>query len=177
MRSRSQPFVPKSLIIVGLFLAVCGVPPALADTISFQVSSPSLSTTSGGSVTFDGTVTNNTLASLNTTDFFFNFFGFNVTSVSPIQDLGVATSFVIPNGTTSSVVALFDVTLGPAAAGSSFPIQVQLQDINNDLSATETVTVSVLSPAPVPEPSTLILFAAGLFSLLVTHLIRKVGLA
>jgi PEP-CTERM motif len=170
---RSQSFASKSLIIVGLFFALWAVPPALADTISFQVSSPSLSTMSGGTVTFAGTVMNNSGSELNASDFFFNFFGFDAISVSPIQDLGIAANFVIPNGTTSGVVALFDVTLGSVAAGSSFPVQVQLQDINNDLSAVEPVTVSV--PATVvPEPATLLLLATGLVSVIGTVRKRRV---
>ena len=40
------------------------------------------------------------------------------------QHLGVASDFLIPNGTTSRVVALFDVVLGVVSAGSSFPVDV-----------------------------------------------------
>jgi hypothetical protein len=147
-------------MILGCLL-VCVVPSALADGISFQLSSPSLSTSSGGTVTFTGTITNGSGGDLNANDFLFNFFGFDPTSVSPIQDLGVATSFVIPNGRTSSVTALFDVTLGSVATGSTFPIDVQLEDINFDLSATRTVTVST-SGTVIPEPGVLLLVVIGL---------------
>jgi hypothetical protein len=92
---------------------------------------------------FDGTVTNNLGGALNATDFFFNLFGFDPASVNPIHDLGVASDFLIPNGTTFRVVALFDVILGVVPAGSSFPVDVVLQDINSDLSITQTVMESV----------------------------------
>ena len=168
MRIPSQSIAAKSVIILG-FLAICVAPSGLADGISFQLSGPSLSTSSGGTVTFTGTITNDSGGALNASDFFFNFFGFNATSVNPIQDLGVAADFLIANGTTSSVVALFDVTLDSVTTGSSFPIQVQLQDINNDLSAVQTASVSVPGVVATPEPSTLGLLAAGLMLILIAQ--------
>jgi len=150
---------------------------ALADDISFTVSDTTLTTTSGGTVTFEGTVTNDSGGDLNASDFFFNFFGYDPTSVNPIQDLGVSTDFLIPNGSTSATVDLFDVTLGAVPSGSSFPIEVQLEDINGDLSAVETVTVDVESaaggggssggsgPVPAPEPGSFVLLCAGLLGL------------
>jgi hypothetical protein len=100
-----------------------------ADPISFDLTSSQITTTSGSTLTFDGTVTNNSGGALNATDFLFNFFGFDPASVNPIQHLGVASDFLIPNGTTSRMVALFDVILGVVPAGSSFPVDVVLQDI------------------------------------------------
>lgn len=137
--------------------------PVCADPISFNLSSSTLTTTSGGTVTFDGTVTNDSGTDFNASDFFFNFSGYDFISVSPDQDLGVGTDFVIPSGTTSATVALFDVRLGNVPAGSSFPIQVQLEDFNSDLSSTQTVTVS--APAGVtgvPEPLVSWLLFTGL---------------
>lgn len=129
------------------------VPPlARADAISFTLADTSLETASGGTVTFDGTVTNNTGVDLRATDFFFNFFGFDFTSVTSLQDLGVGTDFAIPNGSTSVLIPLFDVTLGAVPAGASFPIEVQLEDAAGDLSAIQTATVSVPGVQAVPEP-------------------------
>jgi len=51
LRTRIRSVLTKSLILLG-FLSVCIVPPAFADAISFQLSSSSLSTSSGGTVTF-----------------------------------------------------------------------------------------------------------------------------
>jgi hypothetical protein len=91
---------------------------ANADPISFHLTSIQITTMSGATATFDGTVTNDSGVALNASDFFFNFLGFDPVSVNPIQDLGVTTDFLIPNGTTTSVVALFDVMLGAVPAGS-----------------------------------------------------------
>jgi hypothetical protein len=135
---------------------------AAADSISFQLTSTQLTTTSGGTVTFDGTVTNNSGGNLNATDLFFNFFAFDPVSVTPIQDLGFPTNFLIPTGTTSAVVALFNVSLGTVAPGSVFPIQVQLEDVNFDLSTTQTATVSVPGVTTTPEPTTFLLLGTGL---------------
>lgn len=143
---------------------------AQADSITFQLSSASLATTSGGDVIFTGTITNNSGFDLNASDFFFNFFGFDATSVTPSQDLGISSNFLIPNGTTSGTVDLFDVMLGLVAAGSSFPIQVQLEDINSDLSTTQTLMVSVTSPVTaIPEPGSLVLLGTGLCALFVAR--------
>ena len=144
-----------------------GVPKAQAENIAFQLSSGSITTTSGGTALFLGTVTNDSGSNLKASDFFFNFFGFDAASVIPSQDLGVATDFLIPNGSTSATVDLFDVRLGSVPAGSSFPIQVQLEDIISDLSLTQTVSVSV---APVPEPSALFLVGSVLIGLFVLRL-------
>src|SRR5690349_20713954 len=95
--------------------------------ISFQLVPTSLDTSSGGTVTFEGTVTNNSAQDLAATDFFFNFPSFDVTSVFPTQDFGIngdSASLLLPNGSTSPSVALFDITLGPVAPGSSFTISV-----------------------------------------------------
>lgn len=140
---------------------IFGVPSAHADSIAFTLSNPYLTTTSGGTVEFDGTVTNGSGQDLNASDFFFNFFAYDLTSVTPNQDFGVVTDFLIPNGSTSGVIDLFTVVLGPVPTGSSFPIDVQLEDVNGDLSTTEIATVSVTGSVAVPEPSTLLLLGTG----------------
>jgi hypothetical protein len=151
-----------SCFVVALFAGfACGGPSARADGISFTLSNPSLNTTSSGTVQFDGTVTNGSGQDLNASDFFFNFSAYDPTSVTPNQDLGVATDFLIPNGSTSGVVDLFTAVLGPVPTGSSFPIDAQLEDINGDLSAIEIATVSVPGSVAVPEPSTLLLLGTG----------------
>jgi hypothetical protein len=153
MGTRKLKFI-RVIALTGMCLCALATPAASrADGISFDLLSVTLTVTSGGTVTFDGTITNDSGGALNASDFFFNFFGFDPASVAPIQDLGVSLDFLIANGTTSTLVALFDVTLGSMPTGSTFPIEVQLEDINSDLSATEMVSVSVPGTAPVPEPS------------------------
>jgi PASTA domain len=111
-------------------------------SISFQPTTTSLKTTSNGKVTFRGTLTNNSGTDLNATDLFFNFSNFNSDSATPSQDLGITANFLITNGSTSAVVDLFEVRLGSVPAGSSFQIQVQLEDTKSDLSTVQTVLVS-----------------------------------
>jgi hypothetical protein len=70
-------------------------------------------------------------------------------------------------------VALFDVALGTVAPGSIFPILVQLEDVNVDLSATQTATVSVPGGVSMPEPATFLLLGTGLCGLFVLRRSRR----
>jgi hypothetical protein len=135
-------------------------PAAMADAISVQISNSDLTTASGGTVTFDGTVTNASGSDLNASDFFLNFFEFDPL-VTPTQDLGVATDFLIPNNSTSPEVALFDISLGGATPGSNFSGKFQLEDSLGDQSVTQIVTVSVLGSTPLSEPPTAVLLLAS----------------
>jgi hypothetical protein len=170
MRTLRQWLFCSVVAATPIAMVLASVPAARASSISFDLSNLSLTTTSGGTVTFDGTVTNDSGSDLDASDFFFNFFGFDPSSVNPIQDLGLV-DFLIPNRTTSADVALFDVDLGTVPKGSSFPVQVQLEDINSDLSAVQTVTVSVPGGvAAVPEPSSFWLLVSGVAGALIVRL-------
>jgi hypothetical protein len=143
--------------------------------ISFDLTSSSVAIVAGGTITFTGTVTNNSGADLDASDFFFNFFGYDPSSVTPFQDLGVVTDFLIPSGATSFRVPLFDITLVSVSAGPSFPVEVELEDVNNDLSEVQTVTVSTASTI-VPEPRAPWLLAVGLLGIVLVKLVgRKVS--
>jgi len=124
MRKRTRYFIRMVFLFAALGFAAALVPPASADTVSLQISNLSLTTTSCGTVTFVGTVTNDSGGDLLASDFFLNFSGFDPTAVNPVQDLGVSSDFLIPSGTTSSIRDLFDVTLGPVVTGSVFTVQV-----------------------------------------------------
>jgi hypothetical protein len=138
-----------------------------AEVISFQVEQPDLATVPGGTVIFQGTITNESLVDLQASDFFFIFLGFDPAAVTLTQDVGVTIDFPIPNGTTSPPVPLFDATLAPGVPeGSFFPIQVILENNLGHVSPPETVTVTASGPMEtVPEPNGLMLVGAGLSAL------------
>jgi hypothetical protein len=164
-----------------VFCAAIGAATARADGggISLDIQSSTLTASVDGTVTFTGTITNNSGAPLNASDFFFNFFGFDPALLTPVQDLGVASDFTIANGSTSSITALFDVLLGNAAPGAKLPFGVDLEDANGDLTGTIDLQVDVAgsstgtggsggnggSGGKVPEPATNWLFACGALAL------------
>jgi PEP-CTERM motif len=140
---------------------------ARADGISFQLAATTLTATSNGTATFTGSVTNGSGLDLNATDFFFNFFNYDPTSVTPNQLLGTSSDFSIANGTTTSIFDLFNIQLATVPAGSTFSVDVQLQDANGDLSAIQTVDLttpggSTGSGTPTPEPASMVLLGSGL---------------
>jgi hypothetical protein len=144
---------------------------AQADGIAFQLVASTLTAASNGTATFAGSVTNGSGLDLNATDFFFNFFNYDPTSVTPNQLLGTSTDFSIGNGTTTSILDLFNIQLGTVSQGSTFSIEVQLGDVNGDFSTIETVDVTVSGGStgggggggtPTPEPASLVLLGSGL---------------
>jgi hypothetical protein len=136
----------------------------LADGLEIDIANPSQVAAPNGTVIFDGTVTNNTGTDLSGTEIFFDFLSFDP-SLSVNQLLGVEGDFSIPNGTTTAVIDLFSVGLGPKAG--TFPVTFVIQDVNGNVSGLADATVST-SPVPVPEPSLAFLFATGLLFLLGT---------
>jgi len=153
---------PQLLIASFLLLLIPNL--TLADGLEVDIANPTQIAAPGGTVTFDGTVTNNTGADLSATDIFFDFLTFDP-SLSVNQLLGVEDDFSIPNGTTTGLIDLFSVGLGPGQG--TFPVTFVIQDVNGDVSALGSVTVST-SPITAPEPAEAILLATGLLFLLGT---------
>lgn len=167
MRSTLFVHAPVAALFCGAL--IWQAPLVHAGVISFDLTALSLATTAGDTVSFTGAVTNDSGGDLNASDFFFNFFGFDPSAVTPSQDLGVVTDFLIPNGTSSGLVELFDVQLGSVAPGSIFPIDVQLEDTNSDLSDVQTVFVSNGPVTGIPEPSILVMVGIGMIAIGLGH--------
>jgi hypothetical protein len=142
-----------------LAIALSGT--AFADSITVNLTNLSMSTVPGGSVTFDGSITNDTGFSLSSADLFFNFFNFDPGSISPTQLLG-SVDFTIGNGATSGVIDLFSVMVADGVPlGSTFPMDLTLEDINNDASGPITVETGTGHGTVTPEPGTLSLCLMG----------------
>jgi len=164
--------VTRALTTLPLFVFLLLLPQAVrAESLMLSISPTSLSGTPGGTVTFMGTITNTTGFTLNATDIFINFSGFEPSVITPLQLLGTP-DFVLPNNTFSPVVGLFTVTLAPGAAAGTYTFDLFLQDINNNLSNTVTVSV-VVGASAVPEPATLLLLMTGLAGAAVTRQKRR----
>jgi len=159
-----------------LMLSIVYAPELRSETISFELSDLQLSASIGETVTFNGTVTNETGAGLNANDLFFIFFGFDPATITVSQELGMKSNFLIPNGSTSASVPLFSARVGIAPGGSILPIEAQLGDTNFDFSLPQTVFINVNSgsqpppPTNVPEPSPL---AFGVFCMVVAAATRR----
>jgi|GEM_PF-2230665 len=152
------------LILIAMVFAtvVCTARVAEAGPLTVTITPTSLTSLPGGTVTFAGTITNNTGIDLNATDLFLNFSGFDPSVVTTNQLLGLS-DFVLANGSTSAVTDLFSIALTQAAVlGMSYPAEVFIQDVNNNLSNNVTVNVLATTTTTVPEPTTLILFGGGL---------------
>jgi len=150
----------RALTMVTFFVLVLLTPNAAsADPLTLTINPTSLVGTPGGTVTFMGSITNTTGVTLNATDLFLNFSGFDPDLINPLQILGTP-DFTLPNNTFSPMVSLFSVTLAPTTPAGTYTFDVFLQDINNNLS--NFVTVSVNVDAAIPEPATILLLITGL---------------
>lgn len=124
--------------------------------LSFDVISPNRIGPGNATYLFTGTVTNGTGIDALASELFFDFTGFDASVVRPTQLLG-SPDFSIPTGTSSPVIEVFNLSLGPSAVpGQTYSMDVLLQDAAGNLSDTVTVSVHV-----VPEPSAALLLLAG----------------
>jgi type 1 fimbria pilin len=163
-----------SLMIVGFLLAGTA---AKADLVSFTISSPFQSTGSGGTVTFDATVTNNTNqviylngdtwtldallnpSDLSDADYNIYFPLFLTPGESVTNPLFTVT---VPPGTLSGIYAgSFEITGGSAGSDQS-----DLGSADFNVAVTGTV---------VPEPPTVVLLLSGLAGLGRTLRRRRIG--
>lgn len=134
-----------------------------ADSLDLAFTSASATVQPGGTVDFFGVITNTTGSDLDSTELFLNFNGFDPTNLDVNQILG-STIFDLPNFTFSPSVDLFSVTIANGAPAGVYSLEVQLEDVNNDVSNVETVDVNVMSNNTVAEPSSGLLMLCGLFA-------------
>jgi len=150
--------VPKLalLLAVGLFASQSLV--VATPVIGVTIIDPNRFGPPGVVEDFQGTITNDTNYTLQSTDLFFNFSAYDPVQVSLNQILG-STNFSIAPGATSNIVDLFTFALASTAAAPAFySSDVVLEDVNNDLSAVQSVTVGTGTP----EPGYMGLMGAGL---------------
>src|SRR5215469_10580096 len=114
------------VLVIALALTCVSVA-AHAAPISMSILNPIQIGFPGDTITFQGTITNNSGFDLSSTDFFLDFFGYDPVNVTLDQPLGT-TAFTIPNGTTSPVEDLFTFGLSTSAPDGMYPAQVVLQD-------------------------------------------------
>jgi hypothetical protein len=153
--------VPVVVVLASLLIAPMGT---RANSLDLAIASTELDAAPGGTVVFTGVITNITGTDLDTTELFFNFSGYDPTNLDVNQILG-STIINLPNFTFSPLTDLFSVGVASEAPLGLYSFQVQLEDINNDVSAVETVSVNVEgSSNTVPEPGSAELMLSGLLA-------------
>ena len=130
-----------------LLVAALSALPAAAN-LTFTVVDPDRIGPPDTTYVFSGTITNAFATPRNASDLFFDFSGFDPAVLTPSQLFGLI-DFVIPAGTTTAVLDLFELHVGAATFGSTYFADVTLQDVFGLFSPPLTVSITVL-----PEPST-----------------------
>jgi len=170
--TKSSKRLTRALPLVAFFALMLLTPKAAnAETITLTIDPMSLAATPGSTVTFIGRITNLTGGTLNASDMFLNFGGFDPTFTTPVQLLGDP-DFVLPDRTISASVNLFTITVAPLTPPGTYSIELFLQDIDNNFSNAVTVSV-IVGAAAIPEPTTILLFITGLASAGITRHKRR----
>ena len=147
-----------SFTVIALFQGI-----GFAAPIGLAINPVTVTGSVGGTIVFRGQITNSTGSALNATDMFFNFNGFDPGVISSTQLLGNP-DFILPDATASSEKDLFNVAISNTAlVGSTYSMDVFLQDINGNLSDVVSLNIDVRS---VPEPAILYLIFANCICLL-----------
>lgn len=152
------------IFTVSLCIACSG--PSLANTLSLNLSTPAQIVNPRGSAIWAGTISNNSLVVLTTTDLFLDFSGFDSSALGIEQLLGDPALSILPH-TTSRMLDLFSVTVrSEAVIGLTYPIDsVVLQDVFGHQSDAVSVAVTVTQ---LPEVPTAPLLGTGLLMFLAT---------
>jgi hypothetical protein len=161
IESKKEPGMLVKLISLFVLLINLATPTLARADLLLSIDPSSLFGSAGATVVFMGTITNTTGVTLNATDIFLNFSGFDPNVTTPEQILGTP-DFVLPNNSFSAVVDLFSVLIAPTALPGVYPLTVALQDINGNFSNNISVNVNLNGSVPVPEPSSILLIVFGM---------------
>lgn len=135
-----------------------------APLLTLELTDTTLSGAGGDSLVFTGVITNRTGVSLDSTDLFFSFSGYDPDLLVPAQLLGF-TPFTLPHLTFSAEVDLFSIDIAAAALPGSYDLQLLLQDVNGNLADVAAITVNITGNGPpqgLPEaPSLALVMLAG----------------
>jgi hypothetical protein len=142
---------------VALGLSALASPARAVPLLTLTIDQPVQFASAGSTVTFTGTVTNNTGIGLDAaSDLFLNFNSYNPSVLSFTQVLGNP-DFLLPNGATSPDVPLFAALVDPSAtsAGSPYLADVTASDAHGFVSDPVAIGITV------PEPGSLSLLLAA----------------
>ena len=136
-------------LLVGMGLAMQAYAPSgAAIPLTLTIDNPDRVTTSAvRSITFTGSITNDTGGDLLASDLFIDFSGYDPTFVSLSQLLGDP-DFQIQNGTRSAQINLFTFDIAPPAPFGAYFADVFLQDASFPTVTSNFATVSVTIPEP-----------------------------
>lgn len=173
LKKRMEVFV--GAIFALLVLAVLPLP-AHANAVTLTLSAASGSP--GGTITLDGTITNNTANTvyLNGEDFSFGSASF---LSGDINNFFLNAPLSLAAGRSSGLIALFTFDIAPGALGGPYGGNfldiiggTSSSDFKDVLASSEfSVNVGGATPAPTPEPGTLILLGSGL--ILLAEMMRR----
>lgn len=154
-------------LLARLVIAAAGLVPfgiSAAPLLTMDVNNPVRTVSAGDSLLFSGVITNRTGVTLESTDLFLSFVGYDPDVLLPDQVLG-SVFFSLPNLTFSSTVGLFSLGIDTFAGAGTYGFQVLLQDAAGNLSDVTNITINVLAGSTgVPEPSSLALVMVAGFA-------------
>jgi len=143
------------------------VPTAGRAGLILVVTPDPLAASPGDTITFTGTITNTTGVTLNGTDMFLNFGGFDPSALLDFTQILGTPDFALLDHHITPMIDLFTLKVAPAAQVGNYSFGVSLLDINNNSSDTVSATVQVRGSSAVPEPSSMLFLATGLGAILI----------
>jgi hypothetical protein len=164
---------PSKLALLAVAVPFLLIPTAARADLILNVNPASLGANPGDTVTFTGTITNTTGVTLNGTDMFLNFGGFDPSALIDFTQILGTPDFVLLDHHITPIIDLFSVTVAPTVQAGNYSFDVSLLDINNNSSDTLSAAVQVGGSSAVPEPSSVLLLATGALGIILIALVRR----